>query len=68
MRHIITRAIERRIGIENLRQFDTWLLGDPEVPDGKWFKRFGDFIVCGTGGFVTTFLTGAQSAIGEEVE
>ena len=68
MRHIVVRAIERKISIENLRQFDHWLLGNPEVPDGRWFKRFGNFVVCGNGSLVTTFLTRAQSATGSEVE
>jgi hypothetical protein len=68
IRHLVTRAIEREIGMKSLRTFDRWLLGNPKVPDGKWFKRFGDFMVCGNGAFVTTLLASVQSATGTEIE
>jgi hypothetical protein len=68
MDHIVMRAIERRVGMDDLRQFGHWLAGNPEVPEGEWFKRFGNFTVCGRGSLVTTFLTRAQSATGAEVE
>ncbi|MDR1009635.1 MAG: hypothetical protein LBM04_00615 [Opitutaceae bacterium] len=67
IRHLIARAIEREIGTESLRTFDHWLLSNPKVPDGQWFKRFSDFTVCGNGAFVTTLLASAQSATGTEV-
>jgi GNAT superfamily N-acetyltransferase len=67
MDHIITRAIERGIGLDGLHQFAHWLAGDPEVPEGEWFKRFGNFTVCGRGSLVTTFLERRQSATGTEV-
>ena len=68
MWHLAMRAMQRGISVENMRQLDHWLLKNPEVPDGRWFKRFGDFTICGTGELVTTFLTNDQSASGEEVE
>ena len=44
-----------------------WLDTDPEVPAGRWFKRFSGMIVCGDGELVTTFLRLGQVAAGEEV-
>lgn len=39
----------------------------PDVPAGKWFKRFPGMTVCGEGEWVKTFLTAAQTPIGEQV-
>ena len=39
----------------------------PEVPAGKWFKRFSGFTVCGEGEFVKTFLLSTQAAGGYEI-
>jgi len=44
-----------------------WLDSQPEVPDGKWFKRFSEMTVCGEGELVKTFLTSDQSPVGDEV-
>jgi hypothetical protein len=44
-----------------------WLDTEPEVPEGKWFKRFSAMIVCGKGELVTTFLTRNQIATGTEL-
>jgi hypothetical protein len=50
-----------------LGQFADWVVTDPEVPEGRWFKRFPEMIVCGEGSFVKTFLRTWQVPIGEEV-
>jgi hypothetical protein len=39
----------------------------PEVPTGKWFKRFPEMTVCGEGELIKTFLLPSQSPIGEEL-
>ena len=44
-----------------------WLGTDPEVPEGQWFKRFPEMIVCGEGSLVKTFLRAGQLPAGEEV-
>jgi hypothetical protein len=44
-----------------------WLATEPEVPEGKWFKRFPAVIVCGEGDLIRTFLQFGQAAAGEEV-
>jgi hypothetical protein len=44
-----------------------WVDAQPEVPNGRWFKRFSELIVCGEGEWVKTFLVPGQIADGEEV-
>ncbi|HEY9173175.1 MAG TPA: hypothetical protein VI136_12895 [Verrucomicrobiae bacterium] len=34
--------------------FADWLSTEPEVPEGKWFKRFPGMTVCGEGELVRT--------------
>lgn len=68
LRHLFRRRAERGITTEDLKQFARWLDQAPTVPDGKWFKRFGGFTLCGEGPLVKTFLKPTQSAIGAEVQ
>jgi hypothetical protein len=58
---------ERKISIPQLELFATWLETGPEVPHGKWFKRFPEMTVCGEGELIKTFLRSGQIAEGEEV-
>jgi hypothetical protein len=44
-----------------------WLDTDPTVPEGAWYKQFKDFIVCGEGELVKTFLLHGQLPFGKEV-
>jgi len=44
-----------------------WLDTEPEVPVGKWFKRFPEMIVCGEGELVKTFLRLGQVPAGDEI-
>jgi hypothetical protein len=39
----------------------------PEVPQGKWFKRFPEMTVCGEGELIKTFLPLGQVPEGREV-
>jgi hypothetical protein len=48
-------------------QLSVWLASDPDVPQGKWFKRFEGFTVCGEGELVKTFLLSGQLPEGEEL-
>jgi hypothetical protein len=34
---------EREVSIAQLELFATWLETGPEVPHGKWFKRFPEW-------------------------
>jgi hypothetical protein len=67
IRHLIERVEERGISQTHLGQLTRWLAVDPIVPEGKWFKRFPEMIVCGEGEWIKTFLREGQVPIGEEV-
>ncbi len=67
LNHLLDRITEREISFNQLGQFADWLLTEPEVPEGQWFKRFPEMIVCGQGSLVKTFLRTGQIAAGEEV-
>ncbi len=67
MIHLLERVRQREIPIDQLEMFADWANSDPEVPEGKWFKRFRQMTVCGEGALVRTFLRAGQVAAGEEV-
>jgi hypothetical protein len=56
LEHLWLRIDEREISVAQLELFAVWLDTEPDVPKGKWFKRFPEMMVCGEGEFVTTFL------------
>ena len=49
LNHLLDRITERQISTNQLEQFADWLVTEPEVPEGRWFKRFPEMIVCGEG-------------------
>ena len=65
--HLLDRVQQRQITREQLTLMVDWLDTQPEVPAGKWFKRFPGMTVCGEGELVKTFLTVGQVPVGEEV-
>jgi hypothetical protein len=67
LNHLLDRIVEREISFNQLGLFADWLVTEPEVPDGRWFKRFPEMIVCGEGELVKTFLRTDQVPAGEEV-
>jgi hypothetical protein len=67
LEHLVERADQRQIRIKQIGQLLRWLDSDPVVPAGRWFKRFDDFILCGEGESVKTFLLPGQSPTGEEM-
>ena len=62
--HLLVRIREREIPPDQLALFAAWLDTEPDVPVGKWFKRFPSMIVCGEGELVKTFLRPGQVAAG----
>ena len=66
--HLLDRIETRSISGEQLALFLKWLELEPEVPFGKWFKRFPSMTVCGEGELVKTFLTPEQAPIGERLD
>jgi hypothetical protein len=65
--HILTRVRDRGISQEQLVLLAQWMDTEPEVPAGKWFKRFSGFTVCGDGELVKTFLLAGQAPEGREL-
>jgi hypothetical protein len=65
--HLLERVKSRNISTEQLALFADWLATQPEVPDGKWFKKFSALTVCGEGEFIKTFLQPGQVAAGKEL-
>ena len=58
----------RHVSVDQLGLLADWLATEPEVPDGRWFKRFRGMIVCGEGELIRTFLEPGQATMGEEME
>ena len=66
-RHLVDRVQKRRISTEQLEFLFDWLETEPEVPEGRWFKRFPEMLVCGEGELIKTFLVPGQLPTGEEI-
>jgi hypothetical protein len=65
--HLLARVSDRKISADQLGLLADWLRAEPEVPDGKWFKKISGMTVCGEGELVKTFLQPGQIATGEEL-
>jgi len=66
--HLLERVQQRNISGKELALMVEWLDKQPEVPQGKWFKRFPGMTVCGEGALVKTFLAPGQVPLGQEVQ
>ena len=67
MTNLLERVKSRDISAEQLGLFADWLATQPEVPAGKWFKKFPGLTVWGEGELLKTFLQPGQIAMGEEL-
>jgi hypothetical protein len=65
--HLVERMHDRNISLDDLNQLRVWLEARPHVPEGRWFKDFGSFKLCGEGKYPKTFLLAGQAATGEEL-
>jgi len=65
--HLLDRVQQRNISAQQLRLMLRWMDTQPEVPNGRWFKRFPELIVCGEGELIKTFLVPSQTPTGQEV-
>lgn len=65
--HLLERIQSRHIPASQLELLARWLDTEPDVPEGKWFKRFAGMTVCGDGELVKTFLLPGQHAKGRRV-
>lgn len=66
-RHLLDRIQERRIDARPLQLLAEWLDGEPEVPEGQWYRRFSGMTVCGEGDLIKTFLLPGQVPKGTRV-
>ena len=66
-RHLLDRIQQRQIDARQLQLLAEWLDGEPEVPEGLWYKRFSGMTVCGEGDLVKTFLLPHQAPRGKRV-
>jgi hypothetical protein len=66
--HLLDRIKSRQIAVDQLGLLADWLATQPNVPEGRWFKRLPGLIVCGEGELIKTFLQADQAAVGEEVK
>ena len=62
------RVQSRKISASQLEQLVRWLDGEPEVPEGQWYKRFAGMTVCGEGELIKTFLLPGQAAKGQRLQ
>jgi hypothetical protein len=67
LNHLLDRIRLREISAEQLGLLADWLDAEPEVLEGKWFKRFSGMIVCREGELVKTFLATNQIPIDTEL-
>jgi hypothetical protein len=65
--HLLDRMSSRNISADQLGLLADWLYTEPEVPEGKWFKKFPGMTVCGEADLVKTFLQSGQIATGQEL-
>ncbi len=65
--HLVERMHDRNISLDDLNQLRIWLETRPDVPEGRWFKDFRSFKLCGEGKYPKTFLLAGQAATGEEL-
>jgi hypothetical protein len=68
MEHLVQRFREGRISVADFDALQDWLTSNPDVPDGKWYKRFPRFTLAGEGELPKTFLTPGMAPHGEEVQ
>jgi hypothetical protein len=68
MDHISRCILDRNISLDSLLEFSQWLDTEPIAPNGRWFKRFDSFTICGEGELVKTMLTADQAPTGTEME
>ena len=67
LNHLLDRIAKRHIAADQLGLLAEWLDTQPDVPKGRWYKKFPGMMVCGEGELVKTFLTPGQVADGQEI-
>ena len=65
--HLLDRIKRRNVSVDQLELLADWLATEPEVPEGKWFKKFPGLTVCGEGEWIKTFLQSGQIPLAKEL-
>ena len=65
--HLLERVRSRKIPASQLELLAKWLDGEPEVPEGLWYKRFPGMTVCGEREFIKTRLLPGQAPKGQRL-
>ena len=65
--HLLLRIRERNISHEQIILLACWLDTEPAVPEGRWFRKFAGFTLCGEGELIKTFLLPGQVPDGAEI-
>ena len=65
--HLLARVRQRSISYDQIILLARWMDTEPEVPAGRWFKRFPGFTVCGESELVKTFLLPGQAPDGRDL-
>jgi len=64
---MVLRYRQGRISSADFLELKHWLESDPDVPNGKWYKRFESGTLAGNGEMPSTFLAPEMVIEGEEV-
>jgi hypothetical protein len=67
LEHLLERIRSRNISASQLGLLAEWLDTQPEVPAGRWFRKFPGMTICGEGELIKTFLQPGQLPDGEEI-
>lgn len=67
LRHLLARMRQRGIAFDQIAELARWMDTEPDVSNGKWFKKFANFTICGEGDLVKTFLLPGQVPEGEQI-
>ncbi|HEV2435938.1 MAG TPA: hypothetical protein VG077_08060 [Verrucomicrobiae bacterium] len=68
LEHLLDRIRSRNISANQLGLLAEWLDTQPEVPAGRWFRKFPDMTLCGEGELIKTCLQPGQLPDGEEIQ
>ncbi len=65
--HLIDRMRDRKINLDDLNRLRLWVESKPVVAEGRWYKDFGSFKLCGEGKYPKTLLLAGQAPEGEKL-
>ena len=67
LQHLLDRVQSRKLPASQLELLAKWLDGEPDAPEGLWYRRFSGMTVCGEGEWIKTILLPGQAPKGHRV-